>query len=286
MKKILFALAFLISVFNLSAQKLENTLLWEITGNELEKPSYLFGTIHITCDATLSDKVKTALDKTTQVVLEIDIDDPSMQMKMMQGMMMKEGKTLKDFVSDSEYMAIDSLFVKNVGMSVGMLKTVKPSLLQAMLIPKLLDCPTESVEMELVKIAKKDQEEVKGLETIEYQLSVFDKIPYDAQVKELVRAAKDDLSFDKATLKTMLEIYKSENITKMLSIMDEDETSIMNEYSAEMLDTRNKNWIPEISKYAKDQPTFFAVGAAHLAGDNGVIKLLRKAGYSVKPIME
>ena len=167
-----------------------------------------------------------------------------------------------------------------------MLKTVKPSLFQAMLIPKLLDCSTESVEMELVKIAKKDQEEIKGLETIEYQLSVFDKIPYDAQVKELVRAAKDDLSFDKATIKTMLEIYKSENITKMLSMMDEDDTSIMNKYSGEMLDTRNENWIPEISKYAKEKPTLFAVGAAHLAGDKGVIKLLRKAGYTVKPIMD
>lgn len=286
MKKNLFALALLISVFNLSAQKLENTLLWEITGNGLEKPSYLFGTIHVSCDATLSDKVKKALDETTQVVLEIDIDDPSMQMKMMQGMMMKDGKTLKDLVSESEYQAIDSLFKKNIGMSIGMLEKVKPSLLQSMLIPKLLDCPMQSVEMELMKVAKKDNEEIKGLETIEYQMSIFDKIPYDAQVKELVRAAKDNLAFDKATIKTMLEIYKSENISKMLSMMDEDDTSIMNEYSDEMLDTRNENWIPEIGKYAKEKPTLFGVGAAHLAGDKGVIKLLRKAGYNVKPIME
>lgn len=55
----------LLSVFTTNAQELENSLLWKISGNGLEKPSYLFGTIHITCDATLSDNVKMALDKTT-----------------------------------------------------------------------------------------------------------------------------------------------------------------------------------------------------------------------------
>lgn len=285
MKKIVFAIALVLSVINLSAQKLENSLLWEISGNGLEKTSYVFGTIHITCDASLSNKVKDALDKTTQVVLEIDIDDPMMQAKMMKGMMMKDGKKLSDMVSEEDYQAIDSLFIKNLGMSVGMLQTVKPSLLSSMLIPKLLDCPTESVDMELVRIAKEQKEEIKGLETIEDQMDVFDKIPYEVQIKELVRAAKDNLAFDKGTIQTMQEVYKAENITRMLSMMDEDEESIMKDYEDVMLDNRNKNWIPEIGKYAKDQPTFFAVGAAHLAGDNGVIKLLRKAGYTVKAVM-
>lgn len=286
MKKIVLVFALLITSFYVSAQKLENTLLWEISGNGLEQPSYLFGTIHITCDATLSPKVIKALDKTSQVVLEIDIDDPGMQMKMMQGMMMKGGKTLNDFVTDEEYQAIDSLFIKNMGMSVGMMKSVKPSLLQATLIPKLLDCSMQSVEGELVKVAKEQGEEIKGLETIEYQLSVFDAIPYEDQVKELVRSAKDNLAFDKKTIASMLEVYASENITRMLTMMDEDEESIMNEHDDKMLDERNENWIPEIGKYAKEKPTFFGVGAAHLAGDKGVIKLLRAAGYKVKPVMK
>lgn len=70
-----------ISIFTSNAQQLENSTLWKISGNGLEKPSYLFGTIHITCDATLNDNVKKALDETSQVVLEIDIDDPTMQSK-------------------------------------------------------------------------------------------------------------------------------------------------------------------------------------------------------------
>lgn len=171
-------------------------------------------------------------------------------------------------------------------MSVGMFQTVKPMLLSSMLLPKLLDCPMQSVEMELMKVAQSQKEEIKGLETIEYQLKIFDDIPYEDQIKELVRGAKDNLTFDRALIKSMLEVYKSEDITRMLLMMQEDETSVMNDHQEIMLDTRNKNWIPEIGKYAKEQPTFFAVGSAHLAGENGVIKLLRKQGYLVKPVMK
>jgi uncharacterized protein YbaP (TraB family) len=286
MKKIVLVFAMMMTTWFISAQKLENTLLWEITGNGLEKPSYLFGTIHVACDATLSPKVIKALDETSQVVLEIDLDDPMMQMKMMKGMMMKDGKTLNDFVSDAEYQTIDSLFIKNMGMSIGMFKRVKPSLLSAMMIPKLLDCSIQSVDGELMRIAKEQKEEVSGLETLEYQMSVFDAIPYEDQVKELLRSANDNLAFDKATIKEMLNVYKEENITRMLSMMDEDDTSIMNEHSDKMLDIRNTNWIPEIGKFAKKEPTFFGVGAAHLAGEKGVINLLREAGYTVTPVMK
>jgi uncharacterized protein YbaP (TraB family) len=284
MKKILCALVVLIGAWNLSAQKLENSLLWEISGNGLEKSSYLFGTIHATCDATLSPKVVKALDETSQLVLEIDMDDPAMQMKMMKGIMMKDGKTLNDLVSQEEYNAIDSLFTKNMGMSVGMMKTFKPSLLQSALIPKLLDCPMQSFETELVKVAKEQKEDIKGLETIEYQMSIFDAIPYEDQVQGLLRSAKDNLAYDKAMMKSMLEIYHSEDINKMLSMMEEDDSSIMVQHSDKMLDARNTKWIPEIGKFANEKPTFFGVGAAHLGGENGVISLLRKEGYTVKPI--
>lgn len=281
----MFVVALFISTLHISAQKLENSLLWEISGNGLEQPSYLFGTIHITCDATLSQKVKDALDKTSQIVLEIDIDDPSMQLKMMRGMMMKDGKSLTDLVSEEEYAAIDSLFIKNMGMSVNMLKTMKPSLLGSMLAPKMLDCSIQSFEMELVKIAEAQEEEIKGLETIEYQLSVFDKIPYEEQAQELVRSAKDNLAFDKSVMKTMLEIYESENISKMYDMMNDDPTNVMTKHQDKLLDIRNENWIPVIGKYAKEEPTFFGVGAGHLAGKKGVINLLRKAGYTVKAVM-
>ena len=116
----------LMSVISLNAQKLENSTLWKIEGNGLEKPSYLFGTIHITCDATIEDDVKKALDETSQVVLEVDMDDPEMMTKMMGGMYMKDGKKISDLVTEEEYAIIDAMITKETGMPLKMLETMKP----------------------------------------------------------------------------------------------------------------------------------------------------------------
>ncbi|WP_296313826.1 TraB/GumN family protein [Winogradskyella sp. UBA3174] len=279
-----FLVLVLLSTSSVNAQELENSTLWKIEGNGLEKASYLFGTIHITCDATIEDDVKKALDATSQVVLEIDMDDPNMQSKMMQGMYMKDGQKLKDLVSPEDYAAVDSLFIKNMGMSVKVIENIKPFFLTAMLYPKLLDCPMQSFETELMKVAKEQGEEVNGLETIEDQLKVFDDIPYKAQAEDLVRSAKDNMTYDKETFSKMLDIYKKEDINAMIEMMNDENFTSVAEHQDELLDNRNKNWIPRIAEYAKEQPTFFGVGAGHLAGDNGVINLLRKAGYTLTAV--
>jgi uncharacterized protein YbaP (TraB family) len=271
---------------SLLAQKLKNSTLWKIEGSGLNKASYLFGTIHITCDATLENDVIKALDETKQIVLEIDMDDPDMQDKMMKGMYMKDGKTLKSIVNDEDYQAIDSLFISKMGISVKMIENVKPFFLTSMLYPKFIDCPMESFEAELMKVAKEQNEEIFGLETIDDQINVFEVIPYEDQVKDLVRTAKDNMAYDKANFAKLLSIYKDENITDMLNIMNDDNYSSVAEYQDELLDNRNINWIPKIKEYAEKQATFFGVGAGHLAGENGVINLLRQAGYTVTAVRD
>ncbi|WP_417871393.1 TraB/GumN family protein [Winogradskyella sp.] len=274
-----------LSIFSITAQNLENSTLWKIEGNGLEKPSYLFGTIHITCNATLEDDVKKALDETTQIVMELDMDDPSMQMKMMKSIYFKDGKTLKDFVSEEDYKSIDSLFINNMGMPVKMLEKVKPFFLSSMFFPKMLDCPMQSFELELTKIAKEQEEEIYGLETLEEQIQVFDDIPLEDQYADLVRMAKDNLEYDKETFSKMLKLYEEENITAILDMMDDDTNKTVSEHQDVLLKQRNENWISKIEEYAKDQATFFGVGAGHLPGKNGVIQLLRNAGYTVEAVL-
>ena len=113
---------------------------------------------------------------------------------------------------------------------------------------------------------------------------VFDKIPYKIQAEELVKTAKDGLVKDKIETKKMLAIYEEEDIEGMLEIMDESENKISSDFNDILLNDRNANWIPVIEKVSKEIPTFYAVGARHLAGDNGVIKLLRKKGYTVEAV--
>lgn len=265
-------------------QKSENSLLWKISGNGLKEPSYLFGTIHITCDAALSEKVKTALDKTQQLCLELDMDNPNLQVEMMNSMMMQNGVTMKSLAKPEDFKAVDAFLTTNLGFSAEMLNPVKPFMVSAMLYPKMLNCEMQSVEAELIKIAKAQNEEVIGLETVNEQLAVFDAIPYQEQMNELVITAKDNMQRDKTELTEMMAIYKSENVEAMVSFTEKSPNAMTSKYGDVLLKNRNQNWISRITTIAKNKPTFFGVGAAHLGGKEGVIALLRKAGFTVEAV--
>lgn len=283
MKKLILS-ALLLGSLSLQAQKLDNSLLWKISGKDLAKPSYLFGTIHMTCDASLKESVKKALNETNQLYLELDMDDPSMQSKMMSGVMMKNGVTLTSLSTEEDFKIVDEFLTKNVGYSAKLLNTVKPFFISAMLYPKMINCPVQSVESELMKISKEQNEEIFGLETPEDQMVVFDAIPYKDQMNELVKTAKNNLEKDKIEIQKLLEVYKTEDLNAMIELSRKSDNVISSKYEDDLLTKRNKNWISKIAEASKAKPTFFGVGAAHLGGENGVITLLRKAGYKVEAV--
>lgn len=284
MTRFIFVLVSILIGFAVNAQDLEKKLLWKISGNGLEKPSYLFGTMHAVCEINFDDAIKKALDETNQMYLEIDMDDPNLQRSMMKSIMMKDGVTMSSFMSAEELALVDAFLKENASVSIKMIDKFKPFMISSMFIPKLLGCPMKSIEAELVKISKEQKEEVYGLESISDQLAVFDKIPYKTQVEELVKTAKDNMVKEKAEFKELLAIYAAQDIEGMLVMMDESENKIVSDFNDILLNDRNAKWIPVIEKVSKENPTFYGVGAGHLAGEKGVIKLLRKKGYKVEAV--
>ena len=283
MKKIFISLLTLLTGFSFS-QELEKSLLWKISGNGLKDDSYLFGTIHITCDATLDDNTLRALDNTKQLYLELDMDEKSMQMQMMKLMMMKDGAKLSTLLSPEDFKILDEFMKKNLNMSAKLFDSFKPFMISSMLFPKMLDCKSQSVESELMKITKEQNEEIFGLEKAEDQMKVFDEISYQDQADELLKTVKDNLEKDKKEFQEMITIYQNKDIEGMLKMMSDSDNKITSENQDILLNDRNKKWIPIMVKIMKDKPTFFGVGAGHLAGEEGVIKLLRKQGYKVEAV--
>ncbi len=274
--------------------KLENALLWEINKEGLPKPSYLYGTIHI-IDAEnffLPEGTEESFDKTEQVTFEIDMDemnDMTAIFSMMFKIMMPEGKTLASLLSQEDYNFVKSEFDK-MGMGgfyFSMFEKMKPLFLSVFastdVQPGSFDMGSmKSYEIEFAKMAEAKNKETFGLETIDFQISIFDSIPYKAQAQMLVQTLKSsDEGEDE--LGKMIELYKSQNIDAMQSSIDED-ASGLGKYEEILLNKRNSNWIPIMEKMMMKKPTFFAVGAGHLGGPNGVIPLLRKQGYSVTPV--
>lgn len=283
MRYVILFFTLFISLFS-NAQELEKSLLWKISGNGLKKPSYLFGTIHLTCDTSLDANTLNALETTEQLYLELDMDDKSIQMKLMKLMMMKDGAKLSTLLSPEDFKILDEFMKKNLNMSAKMFDSFKPFMISSMLFPKMLDCKSQSVESELMKITKEQNEEIFGLEKAEDQMKVFDEISYQDQADELLKTVKDNLEKDKKEFQEMITIYQNKDIEGMLKMMSDSDNKITSENQEILLNDRNKNWIPIMIKTMKDKPTFFGVGAGHLAGEEGVIKLLRKKGYKVEAV--
>ncbi|ACT94606.1 TraB/GumN family protein [Dyadobacter fermentans] len=285
MKRVLFLLIFCAFTIASRAQvPVENSLLWEISGRGLAKPSYLFGTIHLICptDFSISDSLKSTLARTQQVALEMDMDDPGMMTGMMKTMNMTDGNELKKLVTASEYERLNRFFTDSVHVGLAMFERAKPFILMGPLFNALLDCQPQSYEMALVELAGKQKSEVIGIETLEEQMAIFDTIPYKDQAKMLLTLI-DSLPSAKKEFRSLVALYKMQDISKLYDLTMKSDFG-MDGNEEVMLFARNQKWIPRIRRIASAKPTFFAVGAAHLGGERGVIALLRKEGFQVRAV--
>jgi len=265
-----------------------NSLLWEISGKNLKTPSYLYGTIHIIPkkDFILTDLLKNRFVQTQQLALEIDMDNIFSIFGALGEMFMDDGITLKDLLTEEEYVQLDEYFEKKEIGSLEDMDNMKPILLSAMMEEGTGGEKQDmtSYEMELMRMAKQRRMPVKGLETAKFQMSVLDSIPYEDQAKMLVKAMDDEQS-DGAGFGDMVEMYKNQDLAALHLAVAAESEGVKN-FDHALLYIRNHNWIPVMEEMAMAKPTFFAVGAAHLPGENGVIELLRKVGYQVTPQRE
>ncbi|WP_052732356.1 TraB/GumN family protein [Hymenobacter terrenus] len=267
------------------AQPVTKSLLWEISGNKLAKPSYVFGTIHLLCadDLKISPTIQQAIDNSQQVALELDMDSPTMAEEMRGLMTMPAGQTVQGCMSKEDYTAVSDYYTTQLKMPFAQMTTMKPFILASLLYPKILGCPVGSYEGTLVEMAKAKKMEVIGLETVAEQMGIFDNIPCEKQAHMLSDIVNKHAEAEQE-FRNMLNLYQAQDVEGLLKVALNSKFG-MKEYENQMLNDRNKRWIPLIAQQAASKPTFFAVGAAHLGGPNGVLALLRQQGYQVKPLL-
>ena len=280
----------LTSVIAFSQGKNEKTLLWQVSGNGLEKPSYLFGTIHMICseDAVLSDSLINIIKNSDQVYFEVDMDNLFEMLGVMKKMKMRGDTTLADLLSKNDYARVKDYFeAKQTLLPFDVLETYKPLLAASLLMEPGSNCKSsEAMEEVIMKEAKANQKRIKGLETMAYQLSIFDTIPYKMQALQLVKyvdAAKTGKDDDSKEYDKLLNAYKDQDLSKLEEITKASDIGISS-FTDILLYNRNRNWVEKLKDIMPDRSLLIAVGAGHLPGDKGLINLLRKAGYTVKPI--
>jgi uncharacterized protein len=265
---------------------LENTLLWEISGNGLKQPSYLFGTMHLLCadDAKLSINLKKAIREADRIYFEIDMDDMSQMMSALKYARMNDNTKLSDLLTEQEYARVRAYFDKNKSiLPFSMMERLKPYMLTSLIGENGMECEkTNGMEMIIMQEANKYDKEIKGLETAEFQAGLFDSIPYQKQAKELLSYI-DSIDVHKNTTSELVKVYREQNLQKMEDLTVKTEGGI-GEYLDLLVYNRNRRWLEQLKEIMVDKPTLIAVGAGHLPGQAGMINLLRMAGYTVKPL--
>jgi uncharacterized protein YbaP (TraB family) len=279
MKKICFAFLLLTSFS-------QAQLLYQISGNGLSAVSYLYGTIHMLPkdQFELSNSLKRAFDASATLAMEVDLNmSGAEKIALAQKVLLPEGKTLKDFMAEQDYLQLKMYCMDSLAWSESKFdrnSKLKPMFFSSMLIQESMR-NMASYEMEFNKMAKKKRKNVMGLETIDFQLGLFDQLPMETQVEMLNKDYNSDLQ----TFDTLLACYLQEDLDK-LNVLMNAETAAYPEFNELLLVNRNKSWINPMDIQMRKESTFFAVGAGHLGGAQGVIALLREAGYTVTAIKQ
>jgi uncharacterized protein len=270
-----------------AAQTRGHSFLWKVQSGA--NVMYLAGSVHaLTADAyPLNPAYQRAFDASSALVEEIDLaqaDPLAGGLGLLAKGMYTDGRTFNSAVS-KETAALVAEKLKGTPLALELIQPMKPWMVTLML--EALGAQSAGLDPELgldkhfYNLATDGRKQVIGLETVEYQIDRFDKMP-DAMQEQLLRSELAEMETEKTSLRTLLTAWQGGDapaIEKMLLMSFTDNPAAYNSLITE----RNRNWMPQLEACLKrSTPCFVIVGAAHIVGPQGLLALLRQRGYQVE----
>lgn len=308
MKTTQFLVATLIALFALPAaaapEPTKNPFLW-VVEKEGHTPSFLYGTMHVPDDRVLAlpDVVEQALDRCDAFYAELDMA-PANMMKQQKIMMIPNGQPGLSKILPQETKDKVQKVLKKYGFPMAMLDRLQPwalaMQLQSMDFLKDMLAGKKPLDMALFERCKNAGKEVGGVEIVEEQVGVFSDLTQEESILFLDQSAEMmlmDKGDGKGLIEQMIEAYVSGDMDKLIALMDESsgadneeelspEMKALNEkVEAKLLVDRNHRMAERMTKHMTENPDrcyYFAVGTAHYPGDEGVLKLLEKEGFTIR----
>ena len=274
-------------------------LLWKVSGNGLDHPSYVMGTHHL-APLSIKDSIASlpqAIGQTGQVYGEIIMNDattnPEIMGKMQQAMMLPAGTTLKSLFTQAEYDTIAAVVKNYIGVDLALFEKLKPVTVTTQLAVALAMKavkgfnPQEQLDTWFQTQAQQAGKKVGGLESIDHQINVLYNSQPLARQAQLLHCTATHIgqSIDQGV--RMTEAYMKQDLDELLAITEEKMNDACDSTPEEMdvlIYDRNADWVRKMPDIMKQTPTLFVVGAGHLPGPRGVLKLLQKQGYNVEPM--
>lgn len=274
----------------------EHPFLWRVEG---VVPTYLFGTLHFPDEriTTLHPEVEQALDQCEALFTEMPMDNKTMG-KMAPVMMLPRGKKLADMVPAEVLRRLEAFFAARHMTLAAPIDRMKPwaLTLQVLTMDHLKEFAIGKVlDMELYRTAKNADKEVGGLETLDEQIRVFEGLS-DADNAAILAGTIDLVENlrqqGRDLAEEMVKAYvagSGESLMKFVAAMEPGDKEVAARYRKAILVDRNATMVERIVAKLKAEPKrrfFFAVGAAHFFGEQGIIAQLRAQGYTVTRLPE
>lgn len=277
----------------LTSALLHAQLLYKVEGNGLEKPSYIFGTHHLAPSATIDSVAggREALEGAEFIVGEVDVTAPQNEIMaaMLPYMQAPADSTISKLVSADRLAELDAKFARwspMPGVTLDMMDEVKPMVVSAMVIRKMVQDEMEQVEgapvdfyfqAEGVRLGKK----IKAFETAQQQAEIlYNSTPLSLQMKmlgELLDNPEENVDI----ARKMNNSYLARNLEALYELSQQEEDS---PFMKRLCDDRNADWLTQLPGMMGEGSCFIAVGALHLPGATGVLEGLRRMGYRVTAV--
>lgn len=292
MKKTFLSLLLLI----VTAVSVNAQLFWKISGNGLEKPSYLFGTHHI-APVSVIDSVPgmndaiANVDKIYGEMIMSEATTPQSQQVMMGYAMAPQDSLLTTVLAPAQIDSLNTMLKRYMGPmgSANQFAQLKPAMLSTLLALMQSQTifpnfnPQQQLDGEIQKRGAALGKEIGGFETIQDQCNALFGSSIIEQAENLMDMVRhDDQSAGMA--KKLAQAYLSGDLNAMLALMEDPANGASEEWTERMINRRNANWMRVMAGLLPTASVLIAVGAGHLPGDEGLISLLRKNGYSVDPV--
>lgn len=257
-----------------------NSLLYKISGNGLKKPSYLLGTMHMICakDFGIPNKVTSALRKCATYFMEVNLGSAE-EMHLMEEQQ-SEAMDIAQDLSPEQKDALNERMIEHFGVSLESGGNIPPIALINKMTMEAMGCDEISVaEIELMQFARNQGLETAGLETASEQIEIAKKVFTGEEMLWQLNVADDY----KATFSQMVDAYHSENLQHLAALVTDPKMMSKRAYRI-LVVNRNKRWAKKIPKLILEKNAFIAVGAGHLPGEIGLLKLLNDQGFAVNAV--
>lgn len=261
-------------------------LLWKVEGKS--NVVYLLGSIHLLKpeDFPLPGPLESAFSNAQVAVFEADeekMSEPEVRAQLMTKAKLPDGETLKQRLSAETYDAFVSR-VKADGLPAEAFDTIRPAMAAMALamieIQKVGVDPEHGVDKYFSDQARKEGKESIFLETLDFQMDLLTSFGKDEE-EQLMKTSLKEMDRVKEEYDKMVKAWQTGDSAALEKMLNESLRDAPSLYKRLVTD-RNNNWLPKIGEFLRsDKNTIVIVGAAHLAGSDGVVEMLKKKGLKV-----